>query len=119
MPSNQDNDDDDKEHDDDDEYKLPPPHRTRFSTPKSDKSPKYDDAGLNSMLGNLAVSPCSATVAARQTAGALLLMLMLLCMILKPNIYSLSNSLMSMPSIQTTKRPIRLLCMLSTSMAAR
>ena len=65
MPSNQDYDNDDKEHNDDDKYKFPPPHRTRFSTPKSDKSPKYDDAGLNSMLGNLAISPRSAMVAAR------------------------------------------------------
>jgi hypothetical protein len=64
MPSNQDYDKDDEEHNDDDKYKLPPPRRTRFSTPNSDKSPKYDDAGLNSMLGNLAISPCSATVAA-------------------------------------------------------
>ncbi len=68
MPSNQDYDDDDEEHDDDDEYKLPPPRRTRFSTPKSNKSPKYDDAGLNSMLGNLAISPCSAMVAARRNS---------------------------------------------------
>jgi hypothetical protein len=68
MLSNQDYDDDDKEHNDDDDYKRPPPCRTRFLTPKPNKSPKYDDAGFNSMLGNLAMSPRSATVTARQNS---------------------------------------------------
>jgi hypothetical protein len=67
MPSNQDYDDDDKEReDDDDDFKLPTPH---LKTPRPNRSlGGYDDAGLNSMLGNLAISPRSATVAAHQNS---------------------------------------------------